>query len=181
MNTQLPASERAFALLLELSTQEKMAQLNCYLPQKGHPDGVTRDCPGGVGHISCLEMRSMETLEEAGSLSAKNSGKCYGAVRASYSCHISYGRSVRRLSSGCRQLSVRHWPGVLMGSALEEKGASPADLRLKGAFALKEAVLWRGRSGHFMQRPVFLQGLLYNFTKGIAEIVRSVKIKVYDD
>lgn len=67
-NTNLTPEERAEYLLKELSLEEKMAQVNCVFPF----DSVCRDfayiakeTPYGIGQVSTLEMRRMETLEEA--------------------------------------------------------------------------------------------------------------------
>lgn len=158
MNTQLPASERAFALLLELSTQEKMAQLNCYLPQKGHPDGVTRDCPGGVGHISCLEMRSMETLEEAAAFQRKIQEN----VMALSGHHIPAIFHMEGLCGAYLQGAASFPSGIGRASswdpALEEKGASPADLRLKGSFCIEGSGFVEGKKRAFYARAGISSG-----------------------
>ncbi len=66
MNTALSPKERAAALLSVLSPEEKLAQLTGCLPSKaGTAEEVARRCPHGVGQISTLEMRTMETLDEA--------------------------------------------------------------------------------------------------------------------
>ncbi len=60
--------ERASALLMELSLAEKMAQVNCIFPfGESYIDmeKITESTPFGIGEVSTLEMRRIETLEEA--------------------------------------------------------------------------------------------------------------------
>lgn len=59
--------ERAAALLAELSLDEKMAQVNCIFPFGENfedMDKIAEDTPFGIGEVSTLEMRRIETLEE---------------------------------------------------------------------------------------------------------------------
>ena len=68
MDAALPAQERAKALLQELTLDEKMAQINCIFPfDKRYLDFdfIARSAPFGIGEVSTLEMRRIETLEEA--------------------------------------------------------------------------------------------------------------------
>lgn len=66
-NTDLSATERAEALLKELSLDEKMAQINCYFFQPT-AKSVEERCPYGIGVVSALEMRPFKTLEECAEL-----------------------------------------------------------------------------------------------------------------
>lgn len=60
--------ERAAALLAELSTEEKMAQVNCVFPFGETYDDMEKiaaETPFGIGEVSTLEMRRIESLEAA--------------------------------------------------------------------------------------------------------------------
>ena len=60
--------ERAAALLAELSLDEKMAQVNCIFPfgeTYTDMEKISEGIPLGIGEVSTLEMRRIETLEEA--------------------------------------------------------------------------------------------------------------------
>ena len=66
-NETLRPSVRAQALLQELSLDEKMAQLGCVFPfgeQAQDFDWLKAQTPCGIGQISTLEMRRIETLED---------------------------------------------------------------------------------------------------------------------
>ena len=60
--------ERAAALLAELSLDEKMAQVNCIFPfgeMYEDMDRISEGTPFGIGEVSTLEVRRIESLEEA--------------------------------------------------------------------------------------------------------------------
>ena len=60
--------ERAAALLAELSIDEKMAQVNCIFPFGEiyeDMEKISEGTPLGIGEVSTLEMRRIETLEGA--------------------------------------------------------------------------------------------------------------------
>ena len=60
--------ERALQLIKELSLEEKMAQINCVFPfDKTYldMDWIRNQIPYGIGEVSTLEMRRIETLDEA--------------------------------------------------------------------------------------------------------------------
>lgn len=60
--------ERARLLLADLSLEEKMAQVNCIFPFGEKYDDleqISAETPFGIGEVSTLEMRRIETLEEA--------------------------------------------------------------------------------------------------------------------
>lgn len=60
--------ERAAALLEEMSLEEKMAQVNCIFPfgeQYDDMGKISESTSLGIGEVSTLEMRRIETLEEA--------------------------------------------------------------------------------------------------------------------
>ena len=68
MNTALSTKERAKLLLDDLTLDEKMAQLNTVFAYNElvYDDAfIGRETANGIGEVSTLEMRSMETLEEA--------------------------------------------------------------------------------------------------------------------
>ena len=62
----LSPKERASALLPLLSSAEKLAQLVGWMPSRqATKKDIQAHCPLGIGQISTLEMRCMDTLEEA--------------------------------------------------------------------------------------------------------------------
>lgn len=66
-NETLRPEDRAQALLRELSLGEKMAQLSCVFPfgeQAQDFDWLKAQTPCGIGQISTLEMRRLETLHD---------------------------------------------------------------------------------------------------------------------
>ncbi len=68
LNQTLSAKVRAQALLEELSLEEKMAQVNCIFPfGEGYQDykSIEKSTPFGIGQVSTLEMRRIQTLEDA--------------------------------------------------------------------------------------------------------------------
>ncbi|MCM1267739.1 MAG: glycoside hydrolase family 3 C-terminal domain-containing protein [Bacteroidales bacterium] len=68
MDTGLAPKERAKLLLAELSMEEKMAQVNTVFPFDAvymDFDYISGQTPYGIGEVSTLEMRRMETLEDA--------------------------------------------------------------------------------------------------------------------
>lgn len=67
-NPALSPEERADDLLRRLNIDEKMAQVNCIFPfGEGYEDyeKLEQEMPFGIGQVSTLEMRRIETLEEA--------------------------------------------------------------------------------------------------------------------
>lgn len=67
-NTALSPHQRAKILLMEMTLDEKMAQINCVFPfDKNYLDFnfITRSVPYGIGEVSTLEMRRIGTLKEA--------------------------------------------------------------------------------------------------------------------
>lgn len=67
-NQKFPPEERAQALLSELSLDEKMAQTSCIFPfgeDCRDFEAIKNQTEQGIGQVSTLEMRRMETLEEA--------------------------------------------------------------------------------------------------------------------
>lgn len=66
MDVTLSPVQRADALLEEMGIEEKMAQVVGYFPRKpGEYTELAEKYPYGAGHVSCLEMRALDTLEEA--------------------------------------------------------------------------------------------------------------------
>lgn len=66
--------KRAKALLEEMTLEEKMAQVNCVFPfgeQYMDYELISEKTPFGIGEVSTLEMRRMESLEEAGAWQRK--------------------------------------------------------------------------------------------------------------
>lgn len=64
MDISLEAAERARLLLQVLTLEEKLAQLTCYFPQGTDYSALKNNYPHGVGQVSALEMRTLDTLEE---------------------------------------------------------------------------------------------------------------------
>ncbi|MDO4283860.1 MAG: glycoside hydrolase family 3 N-terminal domain-containing protein [Eubacteriales bacterium] len=65
LDPSLTAAERAADLLGKMSVAEKMAQVQCVLVPLGKEELVKGYCLQGIGEISTLEMRRIESLEEA--------------------------------------------------------------------------------------------------------------------
>lgn len=81
MDAALSPQQRADALLAQMSVAEKMGQTVCYFyipttpqvqaylreqhPGEGIEDMLARQYPCGAGQVSCLEMRQLESVEEA--------------------------------------------------------------------------------------------------------------------
>ncbi|MFA9376370.1 MAG: glycoside hydrolase family 3 N-terminal domain-containing protein [Lachnotalea sp.] len=66
LDTSLSPETRAKALLQVMCIEEKMGQLVCYFPRKlSEHEELDNNYPHGVGQVSCLEMRALDTLEEA--------------------------------------------------------------------------------------------------------------------
>ena len=69
MDKNLSPRKRAELLLAEMNLDEKMTQVNCAFPFHTDLDIALKmaqhKAPNGTGHVSCLQMRNMETLEEA--------------------------------------------------------------------------------------------------------------------
>src|SRR6478609_3341278 len=65
MDSRLAPPVRADLLLQQLTLKQKMAQVSCYIPWdiKETSDFV-RQFPDGIGEVSCLEVRSAQTLDE---------------------------------------------------------------------------------------------------------------------
>ncbi|MEH7096478.1 glycoside hydrolase family 3 N-terminal domain-containing protein [Neobacillus vireti] len=66
MDSSLSAEERADDLLQRMSIDEKMGQIVCYFPIKlSEYEYLEENYKHGVGQVSTLEMRSLDTLEDA--------------------------------------------------------------------------------------------------------------------
>ncbi len=65
MNPELTPAERAEDLLARMTTGEKLKQLIGAFPRPGNEDGLDAQVAGGIGQYSMLEMRRMDTPEEA--------------------------------------------------------------------------------------------------------------------
>ncbi len=66
-NRELSPEQRAEDLLSQLSLEEKLAQLGCIFPFddiRNDFEELSRRTPLGIGEVSTLEMRRIETLEE---------------------------------------------------------------------------------------------------------------------
>lgn len=69
MDQALMPKERAEALLEKMSLKEKMGQVVCYIPDKlGEYQELKDNYPAGVGQVSCLQMRMLDTLEDSARL-----------------------------------------------------------------------------------------------------------------
>ena len=67
MDTSLSPEERAKLLLEDLDLNEKIAQLNCifpFTPNVYNFDAMKKQAKYGIGQVSTLEMRGMETTED---------------------------------------------------------------------------------------------------------------------
>ncbi|HAL73782.1 MAG TPA: beta-glucosidase [Clostridiales bacterium] len=69
---------RADLLLAELSIAEKISQLNCYFPREFNFTDLPEAYPQGVGQISCLQMRALNTLDEAAAFAHEVQEKAMG-------------------------------------------------------------------------------------------------------
>lgn len=68
-NSGYAPEKRAKALLEEMTLEEKMAQVNCVFPfgeQYMDYELISEKTPFGIGEVSTLEMRRIESLEDAG-------------------------------------------------------------------------------------------------------------------
>ena len=68
LNPSLPPEDRAAALLEEMSLDEKMAQVNSVFPFEQIAqdfDAIRERTAHGIGTVSTLSMRAIETLEDA--------------------------------------------------------------------------------------------------------------------
>ncbi len=69
MDKDLSPKERAKALLAEMDLDEKMAQVNCAFPYSKDIETALKmaqyKAPNGTGHVSCLQMRVLDTLDDA--------------------------------------------------------------------------------------------------------------------
>ncbi|MCI9442416.1 MAG: beta-glucosidase [Ruminococcus sp.] len=89
-NSGCAPEKRAKALLEEMTLEEKMAQVNCVFPfgeQYKDYELISEKTPFGIGEVSTLEMRRIESLEEAGAWQRKvqeivmdNSPHCIPAI-----------------------------------------------------------------------------------------------------
>ena len=76
-DTGLRPEERAKSLLEEMGLEEKMGQVNCVFPFDRvcfDYDYISEQTKYGIGEVSTLEMRRMETLEEAAAWQRKVQG-----------------------------------------------------------------------------------------------------------
>lgn len=64
-NTELEPKVRARDLLSKMSMEEKLGQLSCYMPQIPGQNEALEAYPAGAGHVSSLQMRALNSIEEA--------------------------------------------------------------------------------------------------------------------
>ncbi|MBT1170620.1 glycoside hydrolase family 3 N-terminal domain-containing protein [Bifidobacterium sp. SO4] len=67
LNAALSAKERADDLLPRMSLEEKMGQVNCFMPVTFNTEGwesLSQEHPYGVGQISALQARLLDTLDQ---------------------------------------------------------------------------------------------------------------------
>ena len=110
-NTELIPEERAAYLLEELSLDEKVAQLNCVFPfDKASYDfaGINEQTKHGIGQVSTLEMRRMESLDEVVQWQRK--------VQRIVMENSPHRRTLWSVYSGFHKLSFRNWQGCRMES-----------------------------------------------------------------
>ena len=65
LNSVLSPKERAEDLLRKMSLEEKMAQVNCLFPWGDNWENLNKSAKHGIGQVSTLEVREIQTLEEA--------------------------------------------------------------------------------------------------------------------
>lgn len=65
LNPALPAKERAADLLSRMSLEEKMGQVNCIFPNDENWEQIVEAARHGIGQVSTLEVRRIESLQEA--------------------------------------------------------------------------------------------------------------------
>jgi beta-glucosidase len=66
LDRSLAPEVRAEELLKQMSLEEKMGQIVCYFPRKlSEYEELEKNYPHGVGTVSALEMRALDTLEDA--------------------------------------------------------------------------------------------------------------------
>lgn len=65
-NPERSVEERVEDLLARMSVEEKMGQIVCYFPRKlSKHEELEKNYVHGVGQVSALEMRALDTLEDA--------------------------------------------------------------------------------------------------------------------
>jgi len=64
LNQDLSPEERAKDLLQKMSLDEKMGQVNCLFPFQGNRDMIKKEMRFGIGQVSTLDVREIESLEE---------------------------------------------------------------------------------------------------------------------
>lgn len=65
LDTRLSARERAEDLLGKLSLDEKMGQVNCLFPYNDNWEVIEKEAEHGIGEVSTLDVREIESLDEA--------------------------------------------------------------------------------------------------------------------
>ena len=65
LDTSLSARERAEDLLGKLSLDEKMGQVNCLFPYNDNWEIIEKEAEHGIGEVSTLDVREIESLDEA--------------------------------------------------------------------------------------------------------------------
>lgn len=124
LDTSLHPQERAQALLEEMNLDEKIAQINCVFPFDkiyNNFEVIAAKTKNGIGQISTLEMRRIETLEEV----AKWQKKVQEIVMANSEHHIPAIFHMEGLCGAFIQDSASFPSGIGRGSGwnpeLEEK------------------------------------------------------------
>ena len=124
MDTALQPAERAQALLEEMGLEEKMGQINTVFPFDEHYkdfDGISENTKHGIGEVSTLEMRRMESLDEV----AAWQKKVQEIVMANSEHHIPAIFHMEGLCGAFIQDSISFPSGIGRGSGwnpeLEEK------------------------------------------------------------
>lgn len=64
LNPELTPGERADDLLSKMSLDEKMAQVNCLFPFGDNYEILSEEAKHGIGQVSCLDVREIESLEQ---------------------------------------------------------------------------------------------------------------------
>lgn len=65
LDPTLTSKERAADLLAKMSLEEKMGQVNCIFPNDENWEQIVEEARYGIGQVSTLEVRRIESLQEA--------------------------------------------------------------------------------------------------------------------
>ena len=154
----LPPKQRAADLLKRMSLDEKMAQVNCLFPYGDNEEQLRADAKFGIGEVSCLAVREIDSLEAA----AAWQRRIQRMVMENSEHHIPAIFHMEGLCGAYLQGAASFPSGIGRASswdpALEEKGASSADLRLKGSFCIEGSGFVEGKKRAFYAKAGISSG-----------------------